>query len=113
MSDLDIETKLFVQKILEGHIENKEITECETCDEYFEYIPRKRYCDNCAEERKKSYWKKYHQKHQNKILMNKKKHYYENQEAQIERKRKYREENRDKIKESNRKHYLKRRGKKE
>ena len=41
------------------------------------------------------------------MLANKKKHYYENQEAQIERKRKYREANKDKIKKSNRKWYLK------
>ena len=93
---------------IKSRIEDKEITKCETCDKYFAYIPQKRFCDNCIKERRKSYWRSYHKKNKDRILMNKKKHYYENQEAQIERKRKYREANKDKIKESNRKQYLKR-----
>lgn len=97
-----------VQNILKSRIEDKEITKCKTCNKYFAYIPQKKFCDNCIKERRSADYRKYYQKNKDRILANKKKHYYENQEAQIERKRKYREANKDKIKESNHKQYLKR-----
>ena len=34
-------------------ISRKEITLCETCDTFFDYIPRKRFCDECGKERER------------------------------------------------------------
>tara|TARA_Y100000310_G_scaffold149307_1_gene148592 strand:- start:85 stop:348 length:264 start_codon:yes stop_codon:yes gene_type:complete len=33
-------------------IMNKEITICETCDSIFEYVPQKKYCNECCDKRK-------------------------------------------------------------
>jgi len=32
---------------LEWAIEKREITLCETCDDFFAYVPQKRFCDDC------------------------------------------------------------------
>jgi uncharacterized membrane protein (DUF106 family) len=36
-------------------IMNKELTICETCDTIFEYIPQKRFCDECNLKRLRKY----------------------------------------------------------
>ena len=36
-------------------ISRKEITLCETCDAFFDYIPQKRFCDECIKKREREY----------------------------------------------------------
>ena len=34
-------------------ISNKEITLCDTCDAFFDYIPRKEFCDECMKKKQR------------------------------------------------------------
>jgi len=43
-------------------ISKKEITLCDSCDTFFDYIPQKIYCDKC----KKAYMREYAQRPENK-----------------------------------------------
>jgi len=36
-------------------ISNKEITLCETCDVFFDYVPQKRFCDECTKTKEREY----------------------------------------------------------
>ena len=63
-------------------IMNKELTICETCDNIFEYIPQKVFCDECMREKNNARQRKYNK---------------ENPEKIAARNRKYREANREKI----------------
>ena len=56
-------------------ITNKELTICETCDNVFDYVRAKRFCDECAKKRKyaankseraKEYRKEYYRKYREK-----------------------------------------------
>jgi hypothetical protein len=39
-------------------ISNKEITLCETCDAFFDYIPQKVFCDECMTNRMREYYRR-------------------------------------------------------
>lgn len=82
---------------LYAKIMNKELTICETCDNVFDYVRNKRFCDECAKKRKyttnKEYRREYARKYREK--------YPERTRAAV---KKYREKNKEKIKESNRKY---------
>ena len=63
-------------------ISKKEITLCDSCDTFFDYIPQKIYCDKC----KKAYMREYAQRPENKA---KKREYMR---EYLQRKKKLREE---------------------
>ena len=73
-------------------IMNKELTICETCDNVFDYVRQKRFCDECAKKRKysksqKEYRKEYARKYREK--------YPERTRAAV---KKYQDKNKEKIK---------------
>ena len=43
-------------------ISKKEITLCETCDAFFDYVPQKYTCDECKAKRKREYVREYNQR---------------------------------------------------
>ena len=71
-------------------VKNKELTICESCDNIFDYVPQRIYCDECRQarrrEKKAGYNRKYRK--ENREQLNAKKRIYQ---------RKYRKENREKI----------------
>ncbi len=44
-----------LSELLMTKIRNKEITICETCDTFFEYVPLRKYCDDCRKYKRKRY----------------------------------------------------------
>jgi len=105
-----------LSELLMTKIMNKEITICETCDNIFDYVPQRIYCDECRRERKKAYKRKYYEKNHEKERAAQRKYYEENREKINARRRmnsekiaeyqcKYHEKNREKILARQRKYY--------
>ena len=44
-------------------ISNKEITLCETCDAFFDYVPQKVFCDECQERKRRELKRKHNRKY--------------------------------------------------
>ena len=53
MEIIDEEDEEIKQLML--RISRKEITLCETCDTFFDYVPQKNTCDECKKARKREY----------------------------------------------------------
>lgn len=98
--------------VIEVKIMNKELSICETCDNIFDYVAKKIYCDECGRARryrKEHKWReenrekvnakqrKYHEENREKISVRKRKYYAENREERAAYSRKYYAENREKI----------------
>ena len=94
-----------LSELLMTKIMNKEITICETCDNIFDYVPQRIYCDECRRERKKAYKRKYYEKNHEKERASQRKYYEENREKIKAYARKYYEENREKISAKSRAYY--------
>ena len=60
MEIFDEEDKEIKQLML--RISREEITLCETCDTFFDYIPRKRFCDECKKAKKRKQSREYRQR---------------------------------------------------
>lgn len=86
----------------------KKSTICEMCDNIFDYVPQKRFCSQCLDERRKARVKnykydtsasvkRYYEKHKEKILKRKRERYYENKSSRLKQKREYYRRNRERI----------------
>ena len=95
-----------IEEIFEK-IKNKELTICETCDNIFDYVLRKVFCDECNIAKRR----KYYEENCEKIKAKARKDHEKNRkdpewvEKERARGRKYHEENREKINAKSRKFY--------
>ena len=102
------------------------VVKCETCDNVFDYVPEKRFCNKCTGIRKfhetiksRNYRKQtreeavknYKEKHEKRINAKARKYRKENREKANAYQRKYRKENAEKIREYRRKYYAENREK--
>jgi hypothetical protein len=71
-------------------ISNKEITLCETCDAFFDYVTQKRFCDECKKKKEREYTQLPEEKER--------KRKYEQRPEVRERRRKYKRERRQRQK---------------
>lgn len=98
-------------------ISNKEITLCDSCDTFFDYIPQKTTCDECMKRKRREYHREYYHRPKNKakkreylqrpeVKAKKRERYHrpENRAKKIERQRKYRQ--RPEVKAKARERYL-------
>ena len=96
-----------LSELLMTKIRNKEITICETCDTFFEYVPLRKYCDDCRKYKRKRYEVTDALiKNRKKIKEKQHKYYKKNSEMIKAKQRKYRKENREKINAKQRAKYL-------
>jgi len=85
-------------------ISNKEITLCDSCDTFFDYVPQKNTCDECQRARRRAYARrKYRQRPEVKERQRKRKREYEQRPEVKERKRKREYRQRPEVKERERK----------
>ena len=92
-------------------IKNKELTICETCDNIFDYVAQKIYCDECGRARRYSKERKWREENREKVNAKNREYCAKNREKIKARKRKYYEENHEKIKARGRKYYAENREK--
>ena len=74
-------------------ISRKEITLCETCDAFFNYVPQKTTCDECKKARQREYQREYHREYYRRPEVKKRKRQYEHKYRQrpevMKRRREY------------------------
>ncbi len=92
-----------VEEIFEK-IKNKELTICETCDNIFDYVPQKVFCDECKRKKARARNRKYYEENLEKVLARQRKYREENREKRNAYQRKYREENLEKVRARERKY---------
>ena len=81
--------KLTDIELLTIKIMNKELTICETCDNIFDYVRQKVFCDECMRERNKAYKRKYHEENREELNAKSSKYYEKNREKILAKQRKY------------------------
>lgn len=102
----------------------KKSTICETCDNIFDYVPQKKFCSQCLDERRKARVKnykydtsasvkRYYEKNKEKILKRKRELYHKNKSKRTKEKAEYYRKNRERILKQKKEYYLrKKEGKK-